>query len=381
MRVRCQAVCSNKTGPGNRTTVAALACLPLALAACGSDAIRAGDASVALEALPNATVDAGSGGIPASADAAVDLAMPPPPDEAQTAPEVAQPPEAVSDASVMEAMGESDAADALPMGIGVDACSGADCGELPVGAGHVVLWLHGDDAALDCVRQGNDDRLPRWRDRSGHGHAAKVTAGLGPLCGESAPSIEGHKTVRFPRTAGAEAGEHLEVDLSALMQHPFTIAVVERRMAGFDTNTFMLGSALPVPHTVNCDAANPNSGRGLLIGYQRPQKLLAGTWGDHCGIMADATPAASRPNTVVYVFTPGAGAALFVDGRVAGTMTTIGLGEVGPGFIGRGFAFDDAVVDSRYRGDIAEVVAFDVALDDAERGKLEAYFNATWGGP
>jgi hypothetical protein len=75
------------------------------------------------------------------------------------------------------------------------------------------------------------------------------------------------------------------------------------------------------------------------------------------------------------------GMELWVDGvHVAANADTSTLTYAAGGSIGRAsFVATDFGTDPRFRGDIAEVVIYDTALDDPDRIAIEKYLGARWG--
>jgi hypothetical protein len=248
-------------------------------------------------------------------------------------------------------------------------CTGDACPS-GIAPGHLQLWLRGD-RGLDCA----GGMVERWRDLSGHERDALPPAGkAGPLCG--AQMLNGHATVFFPHTNGRADAEHLEVDLTPLAGSPFSIAVVEKR-TGLRQDGYLVGSQLPFPDDVSC-GLSVNRERGLVLGYNASSFLWASTWGEDCDLAVSVPPSAPKPSIVMMTYQPQVGLSLFRDGTKLGTSPSRGLRSIVKGFIGRGYQLGQYPEDTRYSGQIAEIVVFDSALSDVERGALEAYFKATW---
>ncbi len=253
-------------------------------------------------------------------------------------------------------------------------CEGALC---PPGiAPGLKLWLRGD-VGVTC--DGAGGRLTRWADLSGGGRHARVPDGSqGPLCGAQAGQLAGRPVVTFPALAGDEDKDYLEVDLGFLVGTSFTIAVVEKRK-GSRSSSWMIGSRLAYPDSVRCSVPNLNVGGGLLLGYAMPTLIKASTWGMNCDLGVDGLPMPSEPRATVLTHRIGEGLALFVDGRKVAAGPAAPLSSIGTGLIGRGFARTPKATDSRYEGDLAEVIAYDRPLGDEERRALETYLQQAWG--
>jgi hypothetical protein len=282
--------------------------------------------------------------------------------------------------------GNDAGADGAPVPDAVPGCPGDECVRR-VSPQHLKLWLRGDDLESQrCEPLGTANRLAEWGDLSGNGRHARAPAGKsGPVCGPAAATINGRKTVRFPRTAGLADAEHLEVDLAFLVGRPFTLVVVERR-SGDRVASYLIGARLPAEDQIDCAEDNPNNGRALLLGYERPVALVAGSWGPECGARALVPPAAARANITVLTFVPDpppSGQGRFTihhDGVELGTAPGPALAEV-VGRIGRGYELAADLPDARYLGDLAEVAIYDEALPADARRTLESHLRQVWDTP
>jgi hypothetical protein len=280
-----------------------------------------------------------------------------------------------------------------PADVTADAfCPGADC-PLVIATDHLQVWLRGDDE-MDCPFDGTVARVREWRDRSGKGNHAKPAGGqVGPLCGPSAGMLNGKRVVTFPRTLGQENGEHLQVSLASIQDRPFTVAIVEKRKDAIDFSSWLLGSRVEAPDqecVPNVEGAN--TARVLQIGYAAAWDKRATTWGHPCGIALDETvltdagppdPTAPTVTTLWLVtLTADKKLSLHLNGSSRGESADEGLrsADMKPavmGFIGRGL--QPAPFDSRFKGDIAEILIYDVALDSQQRRLLEQYLQSRWG--
>ena len=284
-----------------------------------------------------------------------------------------------------------------PSAVGQATCPGSNC-PLVIAPDHLQLWLRGDD--IDCFFSSGVDRVRQWPDRSGKGnHARPASDQGGPLCGASANMLNGKGVVTFPRMGRPENVEHLEVSLASIQGRPFTVVIVEKRADAVDPGYWMLGGEMEDPYD-QCSRtmAGVNAGRLLQIGYPVPWEKRADTWGQACGIVVDDTKAndaglhdPSIPTvTTLWVVTlsPAKKLSLHLNGRTMargdaqGDAEGEGLGPIGnkppiKGFIGRGY--QPLQADSRFKGDIAEILIFDVALDDGQRRTLEQHLQPRWG--
>jgi hypothetical protein len=253
-------------------------------------------------------------------------------------------------------------------------CAGGGCPD-EVAPGHLQLWLRSDQG-VECAQEAGINRVRVWRDLSGNGRDAVPAASkVGPVCG--AGMLNGRHAITFPRTDGLEDQEYLETNLASLKDKGFTIAVVEKR-EGAANNLFMIGSQLEFPDAVSCPM-NPNANRGLLLGYWMPGLLGASTWGTTCDVSATVPAAFATASLVVTTYEPMVGLKLFLNGNKVGESPSSGLEAIGRGLVGRAFQHNMYSKDTRYRGQMAEVVVFDVPLEDGTRTALEQYLKATWG--
>ena len=284
-------------------------------------------------------------------------------------------------------------ADALP-----DALPEA-AAPLAAAPGSLRLWLTADKG-LDC-RSG---RVERWADQSGFADDAVLAQGqLGPQCQIAAsPHQINRIDVPFFSAPSGDGGpvniidETLDVDLGFLKGSGYTVFVVERRSGDFVfTNSnlehfdVLLGTNLPNESTFsNGDCSNSDIFNTMFFfGYvyydpNWPVELSV----DHFCIKVNAKvaqvplDAAGVPTSDIAVFDLLRGRELFqgavpLNADVDQAPLTTATG----GAIGRGIARTTVPgVDGRFRGDIAEVIVYDTALDNAALTMVRAYLNAHW---
>jgi hypothetical protein len=257
-------------------------------------------------------------------------------------------------------------------------CSAPGCPSM-LAPGHLQLWLRGDQG-VECAPVDNANRVTAWRDLSPKGHDALPATGKhGPLCGASAGAINGRPVIKFPRTPGLDAEEHLEVDFTSLLDHSFTIAFVDRRPSATDPfNSWVIGSKLPYPDGVSCDDVGPNSNQGLAFGYLFSSSLYVTAWGKDCDAIGAVSLGDDLAHMTVVTFSPSAGLKVFRDGAADGSAPSEGLKSTMGGYLGRGFQQTPDGADSRFLGDVAEVVVIDDELDTERRQALESYLQIAW---
>lgn len=250
---------------------------------------------------------------------------------------------------------------------------------------HVQLWLRADEG-IECAPEvtpdaGADavDRIVRWVDSSGKGRDAIPGAGNhGPRCGDTIPKLNGLPVAAYGTASAADPRESLDLDLSFLVDHGFTIAVVERRREAKRYSNFFLGSGLLFSQTA-C-GNNANKAQGILFGYQSGTKLVGTLWGKCSAILA--VPDAPGKGTVdVLVHEKGTENLVASSGLNGNSIASSGepdLTSIRHGVLGRGWPAADATGDTTFHGDIAEVLLYDVALSADEQEALKAYLNKKW---
>jgi hypothetical protein len=186
------------------------------------------------------------------------------------------------------------------------------------------------------------------------------------------------------------ADETLDVDLTYLANGGYSLFVVERRWAdyGEDNTTrqeMFLGTTLPLAaqSLAGCSAVVPNQGLAFgYVYYNGPPNLTL----DHdCNTLSVAfasvpTPPPSALGEETAVLDTARGRELWANGSpiAVDTSTAVVVHATG-GAIGRGFLAEVGLgYDERFRGDIAEVLAYDAALEDSDRVAVEAYLAHHW---
>jgi hypothetical protein len=331
--------------------------LPLAAmgGGCGSDAARAADAAVA-----------GDGADAGGATNAVDASHPAP-DASSGDAAIDGPPARLPDTG--------GGADGTPPDRSPVDCSDPGCPSV-IAPGNVQLWFRGD-VGVECEAMDDAHRVRRWQDSSAHGrHAEAPPAVRGPLCGPSAGSIDGRAVIDFPRTTGAESEEHLEIDLQGIHGKSFTVAIVERRVQ-VAFNAWYLGSRLGEP-VARCDGVNPNRSLGLAIGYANAATVYATVWGPNCDAKLNVPGVGEKPNITMVSYSPRGGLRLAVDGKTSMPVLSDGIVRTTRGLIGRGFDRPPGGADSRYRGQVAEIVVFDLDLTPEQQSALAGYLQRRW---
>jgi hypothetical protein len=240
----------------------------------------------------------------------------------------------------------------------------------------LVLWLSAD-VGVTCD-QSTPPRVTGWQDRRA-GSTVTLSPGLrmGPRC--DGTMLAGHPLPYFDKPSANIDDGVLPVNLTALDGKSYTVLVVERRRAA-DARA-ILGTDVPAP-TMLAMCPSDNSHLAYRFGY-RSATLFSG--GSYTG---DADENCLDPTvTVPALATPTA--VLSVDRLDSTVSHTIAYGSVQnpsddidpmtslmQGYLGR--AYQSAAGDSRYVGEIAEVVIYSVALTSTEVTSVSTYLRTRW---
>jgi hypothetical protein len=262
---------------------------------------------------------------------------------------------------------------------------GADC-PANVKPTSLVLWISAD-VGVTCD-QSSPPRVTGWKDRRAGSTVTlmPVATKLGPRC--DGATLNGTPLPYFDGTTTDIDNGVLQVDLTPLNGSDYTVFVVERRRAS--NARFILGTDVPSPLTVpgvcvDENAENPNSHAAYRFGYQSAVVFEAGSY-----TFDPNSFDCNEPSALVSAFsTPQA--ALEIDLLSQGTKHSLTIGsttnpsdDVDPmadlmqGYLGRAFNLP-STSDSRYLGEVAEVVIYRAALSPSEVTAVSSYLKARWG--
>jgi hypothetical protein len=259
---------------------------------------------------------------------------------------------------------------------------------LTIASPHLRLWLTAE-RGITCV----SGRVQVWADQSGRGDDARPQQNqLGPQCqiqpaphlinGIDVPYFSAPVTTMNPNVID----ETLDVDLGFLVGSDYTIFVVERRRADYDTGdaaapVYSAEAILGTTETnesVRC-GTGPNS--ALIFGYIYYRGYTQISVDQNCNELSVA------PNSALLEVTEDTaqldlsrGHEIWTKGvPMAVNVDTTPLVQATGGAIGRGLLQTlVAGTDWRFRGDIAEVVIYDSALRDEDRVNVEAHLRSRW---
>ena len=263
---------------------------------------------------------------------------------------------------------------------GGDAADGGGTALPNVGAGHLQLWLTADKG-VTCT----SNQVTAWADQSGKGHTATSGSHTGPQCPSVGHALNGVSLPYFSSPGGAPySDESLDVNLSFLDGTDFTLFVVERRWKdrafGGGDNDAIVGTDPPAGAT--CPGAADTF---FFFGYSYYDGFPALNYEPLCGGTRGAAPDASTlpPSPTVLDMLrleQDAGThSIWQNGVKVSAGGT--AGRASHGLVGGAIGRAGSTSESRFQGDIAEIVIFDTALSDTAKQQMEAYFKAHWNLP
>ncbi|MEO8801659.1 MAG: hypothetical protein ABI551_27455 [Polyangiaceae bacterium] len=279
---------------------------------------------------------------------------------------------------------------------GVDAglCDGEIGCPAAVGGGHLQLWLRGDKG-VDCV----NFRAATWLDQSGHGRNATLPKGddggipLAPECEVDAIHSLNVMAFNDPGDPFApSADETYAVNLGWLKGHDFTFAIVHKEKAYIFSSALLSFALVPQPAPYSCLAPQNNGGFQLLLNhdsdaaayYQSDIQCVTNTSNGY------RAPTTMDPQLVEYQFSATTGYHIWVNGKElalsvisngdASAANLIGVTANGgeASLIARLPSDPSLPLNTRYKGDIAEIAGYDVALSDVDRQVIETYLKKKW---
>ncbi len=277
---------------------------------------------------------------------------------------------------------------------GGGACNGEIGCPAGVGGGHLQLWLRGDKG-VDCV----NFRAATWLDQSGHGRNATLPKGddggvpLAPECEVDAIHSLNVMAFNDPGDPFApSADETYAVNLGWLKGHDFTFAIVHKEKAYIFSSALLSFVYVPPP---SCAAGPANNG-----GFQlRLEHDVSGTADAATYYQSDIqcldapngyrAPKTMEPQLVEYQFNATTGYHIWVNGKElaldAGGQNTSAANLIGvtanggeSSLIARLPSDPSLPLNTRYKGDIAEIAGYDVALSDVDRQVIETYLKKKW---
>lgn len=250
----------------------------------------------------------------------------------------------------------------------------------------LVLWISAD-VGVTCDSS-SPPRVTGWKDRTPGSTVtlAPVATKVGPRC--DGAMLNGTPLPFFDRTTTDIDNGVLKVDLTPLDDSDYTVFVVERRRIA--NAGFILGTDVPAPLTgpnmcVDDFLDGLNAHLGYRFGYQGPTVFEAGSY-----TVDPNSYDCNEPSVTVSAFsTPQA--ALEIDFLAQGDMHTLtagsmtnpsddlgAMGSLMQGYLGRAFNLP-LNSDSRYLGEVAEVVVYSVALSSSDVTAVSNYLRARWG--
>jgi hypothetical protein len=267
---------------------------------------------------------------------------------------------------------------------GMGSVDSADPGSSPqsIEPDYLRLWLRAD-RGITCTA----GRVAMWEDQSGRANNAWPQYGqLGPQCDLPNHVYNGVALPYFsaPKTQNIY-DETLDVDLNCLVNVEYTLFVVERRWADYpDRSTsaeYTVGTTVQGASLANLDGGcAPGAFQfGYVYDGVGPQLVLDQGCSRAARMVTrvpSSGPADLTEETGAYSGAWGHGVWIagspvaFVNDQTE-LMTAYG------GAVGRGIVLD-STWDTRFRGDIAEIVIYDTSLSSAEMSQVETYLALHW---
>jgi hypothetical protein len=266
--------------------------------------------------------------------------------------------------------------------------SDAQVSPLTIAGPDLRLWLKADQGVA-CV----SGRVTRWADQSvNHDDATLDHDQLGPQCqiSQDPHVVQGTDLPYFSAPLnGNVVDETLDVDLSYLTGADYTIFAVERRWADYESGSLndemVLGTMVPIAYDgiigANCPVANITLQLGYIY-YNGPTQLVLDQW---CNAVSSAIAgigaSGSRPlSQETAQFDRTRGHEVWLGGVPAAADANVNpLANADEGAVGSALTRSTAVgVDPRFRGDIAEIVVYSVALNSDDRQAVERYLAERW---
>ena len=241
------------------------------------------------------------------------------------------------------------------------------------------LWLKADKD-VTCA----SGRATTWLDQSTqHRDAVVANSAVGPRCSVAMHTLNGIAVPYFD-AFNTTPNSTLKVDLSFALNSSYSIFVVHRRWQNGPSDASLPSSCIlgSLTDGTTCPAS---FGHGTSLCYQAfngPE-----LWFDQDCSEAKQTitpidggvPATAEVDEMVL--TKGTSQMMYVNG-VGYSAGAKNLDGAAPVFIGDaylGLAYYIQTTDTRYNGDIAEVIGYDIALDATDRAAVESYLKSHWG--
>lgn len=250
----------------------------------------------------------------------------------------------------------------------------------------LVLWISAD-VGVSCD-QSSPPRVTEWKDRRAGSTVTltHVPQKFGPRC--DGATLNGTSLPFFDRTTSDIDNGVLQVDLTPLNDSDYTVFVVERRRTG--DARFILGTDVPSPLTVpgvcvDENAMNPNSHAAYQFGYQSAAVFEAGSYSFDptsfdCNEASAPVSAFSTPQAALEVdfLSQGDTHSLTIGSTTNASDDVDPMGDLMQGYLGRAFNLP-STSDSRYLGEVAEVVIYNAALNSSDVTAVSNYLKARWG--
>jgi fibronectin-binding autotransporter adhesin len=212
------------------------------------------------------------------------------------------------------------------------------------------LWLDANDANTLSL---NGDIVTAWADKSGMTNNA--TGGTLPVFATNSTLVQGAlgqgKVVRFNGSGG------LNINLSSLLDSPYTIMMVEVAQAK-SSSSFIIGNSYGgVDGTLAC-------------GYENTSQWRWQQYADDLNY--NATFVFPQPRVWTEVMNDSLGETLYLGPTIASTRTA-------DSFL-VGTTLNQGNVGGSYLGDLAEIIVYNTDLNGTDTTNLQSYLTSKWTG-
>jgi hypothetical protein len=242
------------------------------------------------------------------------------------------------------------------------------------------LWLR-SDRDVTCGSDAGAADLTLWKDQSGKGHDATTPAGASvggaaPQCTTATDGINLLPTIHFTRGGDFTKDDGtLSVDL-AFLTGDYTIFAVDRRTDVVSGDEWLLGSIAP---GTDCSVTS-NLQKAFRFGYRSNTEFGLGQLcgGDLVATIAGTDVVAKPVSLDVGWFSMAATGGHKVERNNAvlnSDTALVPLLAATGGAIGRGYV---KTTETRFQGDIAELLVYTSALSDADKADVVAYLKTHW---
>jgi hypothetical protein len=218
------------------------------------------------------------------------------------------------------------------------------------------LWLDAADLSTLAL---NGAAVVAWQDKSGRNNGA--TGGTSPslatdsILAQTASGLS--QVVRFDGAA-----TYLGMNLSSLSGSPYTIIALEVATSKSGGSSYFIGNS-----------GGNSTDLTLHVGYNTPTEWRWGQYADDLNYDTTFTFPVVRIST--EKITASRGETLYINSMPVASRTAAGFLD-GPSLVNG--TVGGALGGAFYQGDLAELIVYNTALNDADRLNVENYLSTKW---